>query len=137
MRKREREMESLRQQVMTLEDSGAKGIVSPELQKLERRWHNMNTQMLRYRQPNVANGDVEETNGNSHMTRTSFNVVSTTVTRTAANVRSPTQFIHDVQRVLADISDIQKRLDSPELHGRDFEEFQQQEQILQVGVSLL
>ncbi|XP_041352153.1 dystrophin-like isoform X2 [Gigantopelta aegis] len=132
MRKRQREMESLRQQVVALEDSGAKAIVSPELQKLERRWQDMSSQMMRYRQPSVTNGDLLDgtSGGNSHVTRTSFNVVSTTVTRTAANVRSPTQFILDIQKVLAEISEIQKRLDSHELHGSDFEEFQKQEQIL-------
>ncbi|XP_067674722.1 dystrophin-like isoform X3 [Haliotis asinina] len=130
MRRRQKELDFLRQRAGELEASGAKAIVAPEMHKLNQRWQDISQQISQPRPPSITNGDL--TNGDSQITRTSFNVVSTSVTRTTSNVRSPAQYIQDVRRTLMRISEIKKQLCSPPLdEGRGFEDIGAQEERLQ------
>ena len=134
MRRRQRDMDFLQQRSGELEVSGAKAIVAPEMAKLNQRWRETSQQIAQPRPPSITNGDL--TNGDSQITRTMFNVVSTSVTRTSPGVRSPSQYVDDVRKALTSIAEIRKERRSPPLSEEEnsFQVIEREEEPLHVNV---
>lgn len=131
MKRRQIRVDAVTGQGNELIQQGAKAIVEPDLTDLGRRWSEVNDQLIRYRSPSQGAISYPD-RGMSRTTRI------VTVTTTTDVARSAEQSIADLQQVLREISQIKILIRSPELHGKEFEDFSKKEEILKViGKSLI
>ncbi|KAJ8315397.1 hypothetical protein KUTeg_007547 [Tegillarca granosa] len=123
MKRRQLRVDAVTGQGNELIQQGAKAIVEPDLSDLGNRWSEVNDQLIRYRGPSQAAISYPE-RGMSRTTRI------VTVTTTTDVGRSAEEYIADLQQVLREISQIKILIRSPELHGKEFEDFSKKELIL-------
>lgn len=119
MKRRRRDVDSLNRQGEELKERGAAAIVDSDIAKLNKRLHDVGSQLAQYQRPAIT------------ASSPAVNFMSGAVTRSAAGL-TPVQFIAEVQRLLVQIHDLQLQLASPQLSGRDFEDFSKQEDKLKV-----
>ncbi|XP_053396069.1 dystrophin-like isoform X7 [Mercenaria mercenaria] len=127
LKRRQRDLDTLRQQAQPLHDKGAGALVEPDIDRLQRRWHDVNSQVAMIQYPPVS---VEPAVTEGQVTRTTYTVVQSSVTR-ASSPRTSSQIKVDIRRLSDQIADINRQLTGPELGGKDFDEFTKQEDILQ------
>lgn len=125
-------------------------MVEPSLGKLNKRWHEVQAQFAQFRSPSSSASSANSSpnpparptlpnltdamsTAEPTVTRTVVTTVTTThITRVVfSNV--PSQFIEELQKVLTLITDIQDELQSPVLHGQEYEDFSRQEDKLKVS----
>ncbi|KAK7483284.1 hypothetical protein BaRGS_00025451, partial [Batillaria attramentaria] len=140
VRRRRHELDNLQLGAASLTDRGAGPIVEPELKRLNQRWLDISSQLAQYKQPSQSSpsssspakaGDNTSSSGgdnpDSTITRTTFNVVSTSISRTTTSSRSPGQFLQDVLKLLSQVGELQQRLRTPDLSADDFSLLDQQQ----------
>lgn len=128
LRRRQRDLDTLRQQGQPLQERGAGSIVEPEVSRLSRRWQDVNNQVATIQYAPLSLTSEE---GQGQVTRTTYTMVQQSVTR-ASPPKSTTQIKVDIRRLSDQITDINRQLTGPELGGKDFDDFSKQEDILKV-----
>ena len=140
------DLEALNLHADQLKSKGADSVVGPSLVKLNRRWHEVQAQFAQFRSPEdsptstpaeSANNQQTDAPSESMTTETVTKTVVTTVTTTHVTrvvfSKVPAQFIEELGKLLALITDIQEELQSPVLHGQQYEDFSRQEDKLKVS----
>ena len=130
LKRRQRDLDTLRVQGQPLQDKGAGAVVGSEVARLQRKWQDVHDQVAMIQYPPVT----LET-GEGEITRTTFTVVQSSgnANRAGSPTKSTSQITVDVRRLSDQIADINRQLDGRELGGKDFDEFTKQEDILKVG----
>lgn len=128
LKRRQRDLDTLRQQAQPLHDKGASALVEPDIDRLQRRWQDVNSQVAMVTYPPIT---MEPAVTEGQVTRTTYTVVQSSVTR-ASSPRSTSQIKIDIRRLSDQIADINRQLTGPELGGKDFDDFTKQEDILKV-----
>lgn len=126
MKRRQRDLDTLRGQGQPLQDKGAGAVVGSEIARLQRKWQDVHDQVAMIQYPPVT---VET--GEGEITRTTFTVVQSSANR-AGSPKSTSQMTVDIRRLSDQIADINRQLEGRELGGKDFDEFTKQEDILKV-----
>ncbi|XP_052810329.1 dystrophin-like isoform X2 [Mya arenaria] len=127
LKRRQRDLDTLRTQGQPLQERGAGAIVEPEVNRLQRRWQDVNNQVAMIQYPPVP---MVTDNTQNQVTRTTYTVVQSSVTR-ASSPKSTSQIKVEIRRLSDQIADINRQLTGPELGGKNFDEFSKQEDILQ------
>lgn len=132
LKRRQRDLDLLRQQAVPLQEKGAAALVDPEINRLQRRWQDINNQVAMVQYPADS---VDATPIDGQVTRTTYTVVQSSVAR-ASSPKSSSQIKIDIRRLSDQISDINRQLTGPELGGKDFDDFTKQEDILKVKLNV-
>lgn len=128
LKRRQRDLDTLRQQAQPLHEKGAGALVEPDISRLQHRWQDISNQVAMIQYPPIS---LEPAVTDGQVTRTTYTVVQSSVRR-ASSPRSSSQIKVDIRRLSDQIADINRQLTGPELGGKDFDDFTKQEDILKV-----
>ena len=129
LKRRQRDVDSLRHQGHSLSDKGAGAIVEPEINRIRQRWNDINSQVSAIQYPAIT---LDGRGNENQITRTTYTVVQSSSTR-AGSPKSSSQMIVDIRRLSDQVADINRQITGPELGGKEFDEFSKQEDILKVS----
>ncbi|KAL3882693.1 hypothetical protein ACJMK2_029006, partial [Sinanodonta woodiana] len=122
LKRRHRELESLRQQGQVLDERGV-GVVDSELKRLTHRLSDVRSQIVRLPQPALT---LDASEG-EQIIRTSYSV-----TANSRDVGAPTlaHFINEIRCQRDQLSEAQRTLSGPVLGSKDLNQFEAQEPLL-------
>ncbi len=129
--KHQREIDELNSQGEDLKSKGAQAVIEPTLHRLNQRWQQVQCQVSSVAQDTPSpDSDSSPMSATASTNATSF-IVTSHVTRVVfSNV--PVKFVEELEKLLQLITDIQEELQSPILHGQQYEDFSRQEDKLKV-----
>lgn len=140
VRRRKQDLDILHQNSLALAERGAGPVVEPELRRLNQRWLDINSQLAQFKQtPHSPPGGQSAENGgldspDNTITRTTYNVVTTSVSRTTSSAKSPGQFADEVLRLQGQVADLQRKVGALETGSEDYGQLDAQDVLLKVSV---
>ncbi|XP_064628408.1 dystrophin-like isoform X4 [Lineus longissimus] len=151
------EIDNINHQAAELKNAGAETAVEARLIKLNRHWMHLQTLLTQHQRSLKINrntspltktsnndlldprhftsdDDTEDSEAHSFetvITRSSVtSLTRTLIMKYTFTTKVPAQFLEEAKRLLSDLSDIRNHLGSPEVNGREFEEFSRHEDSL-------